>query len=257
MNGTTALLFILAGTALWRVRFATRRPDLVALALGLVVAAFGALQLAHHCFGLSFHPGQLLFPDKLGLPGAYRRSDMAPNTSLAFLLCGSALVLIHCRTRRCILLYQVFTLAVGLIALIALIGYSYHVLLFYGLGAALPMSLESAICFALLSLGLLAARPDQGLMTVLTSETTGGAIGLRLLPMAVVVPWVLGAMLLAGEKAGYWQREFGNREHCHFLLADWLECKTASRQRPGKKTHRDAADGSTQFYPGVSRIHER
>ena len=55
------------------------------------------------------------------------------------------------------------------------------------------MALNSAICFELFSLAALAVRPGRGLMVVLTSDTTGGAMARRLLPAAILIPLILGA----------------------------------------------------------------
>ena len=100
-------------------------------------------------------------------------------------------------------------LVVGFIALLALLGYSYGVLPLYQVHAAMPMALTTAIGLALFSIGFLAAKPDRGLMSVLTSETTGGSLARRLLGLAIIIPWILGALLLAGEKRGHYGGEFG------------------------------------------------
>jgi signal transduction histidine kinase len=90
----------------------------------------------------------------------------------------------------------------GWVALLALIGYTYRVLLFYRLGTGLPMSLDAAIGFLMLSIGFVASQRNLGFMEIVTSRTTGGAMARRLLPMAILIPWGLGAMLLVLEQAG-------------------------------------------------------
>ena len=44
-------------------------------------------------------------------------------------------------------------------------------------------------------------------MAIVTSPTVGGAVARRLIPTAVLVPWLLGLLLLMGEQAGYYGRE--------------------------------------------------
>jgi len=210
INPVTAVLFIAGGVSLWRAAKSMTDVDWLAVSLGAMVLTFATLKLANYSGAIAFHPDKFPVPTLAQIEQRQPTIEMAPNTAFAFLLCGAALILIHFDTpRRLIVAYQACSLGMGLIGVIALIGYSYHVMLFYRIGVAAPMSLEAALCFALLCLGLLAARPDRGLMTVVTSQTTGGMIARRLLPMAIAVPWVLGALLLAGEKAGYWQPEFG------------------------------------------------
>ena len=69
------------------------------------------------------------------------------------------------------------------------------------------MTFGTALGFILFCVGFLAARPDNAIMGLVLSRTTGGAMVRRLLPMAIVVPWLLGALLLFGESAGYYERE--------------------------------------------------
>src|SRR5262249_43063170 len=90
---------------------------------------------------------------------------------------------------------------------LALIGYSYRVLGLYSMGETLPMALETALAFTVFCLGFLAAQSERGFMMVITSRTTGGAMARRLLPMAIFVPWVLGAALLMFEQRGYFGPE--------------------------------------------------
>jgi len=73
----------------------------------------------------------------------------------------------------------------------------------------MPMALGTALGFGLWCLGALAARPDRGVMQMITSPTAGGAMARRLLPMALLVPAMLGALRLLGEKAGYFETESG------------------------------------------------
>jgi len=89
----------------------------------------------------------------------------------------------------------------------ALVGYIYRVLVLNSVGTLKPMSLESAVAFALFCMGFLAAQPKRGFMLTITNRTTGGTMARRLLPMAFLVPLLLGLLLLAGEKAGYFREE--------------------------------------------------
>jgi hypothetical protein len=89
-----------------------------------------------------------------------------------------------------------------------LIGHTYRVPSFYHLGASVPMALGTAVAFLLFSLAYVAARPRRGMMNVIASRTTGGSVARRLLPLAIIVPWALGALLLRGEQLGLYERTF-------------------------------------------------
>lgn len=213
MNPVTALTFTLAGLALWCVsrRAVAVRPGLarVRLILGIIVALVGALKVADYLVGLGFHVDRLLYPSRLAFSAPYLLSEMAPNTAVGFVLCGLALALSRRQAGRWRRASHWLMMAAGLIALLALVGYTYRVLVLYRLGSEVPMSLDSAVALGLLSIGFFASEPERGFMRLLLSRTTGGAMSRRLLPMAIIVPWSLGALVLVAEKARWFRSEFG------------------------------------------------
>jgi PAS domain S-box-containing protein len=101
------------------------------------------------------------------------------------------------------------SLAALLIALLALLGYAYGVAAFYRFGAYYGMALHTAGAFLALSLGILFARPDRGFMAVVSSVTDAGHLARRLLPAAVLVPFLAGWLRLLGQRAGWYETEFG------------------------------------------------
>lgn len=212
MNPTTALCFLfLGGSLLLQAEESSegnRWQGWVSLLLALLPFLAGALRLADYFGGTSFHVDRLLFPQELALQGPYRLDEMAPNTALNFVLVGLALGVRRGEKAEREVMAQVAVFAAGFISLLALIGYSYQELVLYRVGMAVPMALDTALVFALCCFGFLAARPQQGIMALLTSDTAGGALARRLLPVAVLVPWLLGALLLLGEEAGRFSPEF-------------------------------------------------
>ena len=212
MNPVTALLFILLGAGLlrlaWKKTVAPEGKDMVGRLLGGVVVLMGVLRLVDYAGVLPLHIDQLLFASRVNALEIYPQNEIAPNSAAGFVLCGLALSFSGFETRRRFRPAQVSVLIAAVIALFALVGYTYRVLYFYRFGASLPMSLDTAVAFALFCTGFLTARPDRGLMGVITSGTTGGAVARRLLPMAICIPWLLGAVLLYGEHAGYYRQEF-------------------------------------------------
>src|SRR5262249_1178311 len=132
---------------------------------------------------------------------------MAPNTALGFLCSGLALAGMDFELKKGMRPAQFPALASGFIALLALIGYSYQVLLLYQIRGKIPMALTTAINFLVFSLAFLAARPQSGIMRIITSPTNGGAVARRLLPMAILVPWCVGGVLLAAEQKKYFSTD--------------------------------------------------
>ena len=125
----------------------------------------GLARVGGYLAGWDGGPDQLLFREdlerealRLGQP-----NRMSPNTAAAFVLVGLALALLDVRDpRRGIRPAQLLALAAGLIALLALIGYAYSATSLIGVKRFIPMALNTAIAFAILSVGILCARPDRG-----------------------------------------------------------------------------------------------
>lgn len=166
MKANTAICFILAGAALrlWHWQPTTLTKHRAVQACALVVFLIGVVTLIQFGFNVDFGIDQLLFKENQSpvntIPGR-----MALNTALNFLFVGSALLLLSLR-RPNYLLIQFFALIALLFGLLGLLGYVYGNAYFYTIGLPTAMAVHTAIAFLLLSLGILFARPDRGLILV-------------------------------------------------------------------------------------------
>src|SRR4051794_14891279 len=194
--GGSALAFLLAGVSLWvqASEVMTSRRRATGIACAVVVLLIGLARVGGYLAGWDGGPDQFLFREDLERealrPGQPNR--MAPNTAAAFALVGLALALLDVETRRGIRPAQLLALMGGLIALLVVIGYAYSAISLIGVRRFIPMALNSAIGFAVLSIGILHARPRRGLMAAVTSRGAGGAMARRLLPAAIVIPAAVG-----------------------------------------------------------------
>ena len=210
MNPVTALGLILLGTGLHLTvkRQPSRFPaDWWMYLFPLVPFCIASFKMSEYVLGWELGLDQLLFSRQL--ESFVPPNQISPNSAMALLLASLALPLIDLEIRGGFRPAQVLMLCCGTLAVIALIGYAYQVSSLYRVGTGIPMALSTAASFGLLTLGFMAARPNRGFMLVVTSPTTGGAIARRLIPMAILIPWALGAVLLAGEQSGYYERQFG------------------------------------------------
>jgi signal transduction histidine kinase/ActR/RegA family two-component response regulator len=211
MNPLTALLFIAAGGGLFLLRsehaagWWSKRAGQFA---GLNLAAVGLLKLLSLVLSNHLAPDRWLFSRELAIAGTNLSNQMAPNTAFNFLLSGLALVFIdiEIRGRRPSELLSVIS---GISGLLALVGYIYRAPMFYGVGHAVPMALHTAIGFIILAIGTLAARPQTEIMAIVASDTAGGMVARRLLPLAVIMPIALGSLRLYAQSAGLYDVEFG------------------------------------------------
>jgi len=204
MNPMSAICFLALAAALGTLHSesGTRRMRQIGSVCACLVIGISLLVLARYVFGWNFAVDRLMFRHSL------EANRMAPNTALNFLLLSLALLLLDIQTRRA-RPTEILIAAVSLISLIALIGYGYGISTLYGVGHYIPMALHTATVFILLSLGLLFARPDRGLMAQFLSDNLGGTIVRRLLSVIVGVPLVFGWLILSGVRAHFYDAAFG------------------------------------------------
>jgi signal transduction histidine kinase len=211
MVPNTALAFILTSASAWLLRSdgATARARRVARLCACGAALVGLLTLAEYASARELGIDTLLFGESLRGAGSTFPGRPSPHTALCFLLLGAALLLISTSRRRAHAFAQLLALAAFLIALLALVGYSYEVTFLYGITTYTGMALHTALTFVLLSAAVLFARADRGPVLVLTSDSPGGHMARHLLPPAVLVPVALGGLIVRGARAGLYDMAFG------------------------------------------------
>ena len=218
MNPMTAVAFVLAALslslqsspdgALARTSSSTRRKAIARLAAGTVVA-IGLLRLAAVAMGVDTGVDQWLFAGRLVGDNPLMPNRMAPNTAIGLVLLGVALATLDATTRRGRRPAELLSTAVFVVSLLALTGYAYRVPEFTGVANFIPMALPTAAVFASLAIGVFVARPDSGMMAVLTGPSLGGAMARRLLPSMVLALLLLGWLRLEGERQGLYGMELG------------------------------------------------
>jgi signal transduction histidine kinase len=215
MKANTALCFVLAGVSLWlqvAVRVGSGEPartHRLGRACAAVVVLVGGLTLAQYLLGRELGVDQALLADPAGAVSSPWPGRMAPNTATCFLFAGLALLLLDVKARRGIRPAEPLMVAAGAIGLLALIGHAFGVPALYVFSASTLMGAHTAGCFLALFVGAGCARPDRGLMRLVSSDRAGGVLARRLLPAAVLVPAGLGWLRLAGQRAGLYHAEFG------------------------------------------------
>jgi len=208
MNPMSAVTFVLCG--IWLVlHFADEKKAsaLQSTICGFVIF-FGALHTLTYFFpDMGFRMDFILFRKKLSSEST--NDLIPPNTGLGFIFCG--LAMLTAPTRKTWLLYsrQAVCVALILISYVSILGYIFQIEPRYTLGGFTPMSLFSALAFAMLSLGLLLTRKSVGISRMLTSGLPGGRLVRMAIPFIFVMPAVIGYLRLKGERMGYYPSEFG------------------------------------------------
>ena len=210
MKANTAVCFILAGLSLWllRAQGASGLKLRLAQVCAAVVVIVATITLAEYLLGWNLYVDQLLFraaPNgDVHFPGR-----MSLVTALDFLFLGNALLLISQKKERNGSLAQLLTLLAGAITLIAFLGYFYQVEALYRVFPFGAIALHTVLGFLLLCGGILFARPTQGVMAAFFSDSAGGILARRLLPVAILAPPFFGWLRLIGERRGLFGAPLG------------------------------------------------
>ena len=215
LKPNTALCFALAGLSLWLQRL---QPDKlqgwrvgrarIGQVLAGVVASIGLLTQAEHLFHVNLALDTLFFHRTIITAGGFFPGRMSAASAFGFLLLGISLLGLDAR-RRWAFAFQGCALFSALDGLIAVVGYIYGVHALYGVSAFSSMALRTAFLLFLLGLASLAARPQSGLMAAVTSESLGGLMARSVLPLALVLPILVGWGRWRAQVAGYFDTEFG------------------------------------------------
>ena len=213
MKPNTALCFVLVGMALYFLR--ERRGAPVGVGAGRIVrlcaglaALIGALTLCENWFRCDLGIDQLLIREDLDKPGIFP-GRMAPAVAFSFLLLGLSQILIGANTGRNHRAAQALALTTMLVGVISLVGYAYGAPALHRLASYTSVAIHTACLLIVVGLATLFARPDRGLMRVLTSGHGGGSMARRILPIAVTLPFLLGWLRLEGQRAGWYGTKFG------------------------------------------------
>ncbi len=182
----TALCFITAGISM--LLHSSGRSRL-AVGLGAMVILVAGLTLVEMVFSVDLGIDRLLFPPAHPVYALIER--MSPVTALNMLLLGGVLITTTERPSRFnagLMLMIASLSAVGLLALL------YNVSSLNTLPAYASMALPTALTFMVVAIGHFYSQPSP-FLTILRSRTSAGLTGRRLIPLAIIVPVILGWLM--------------------------------------------------------------
>ncbi len=219
MKANTALGFLLSGVSLWLAQNLQQNKGASphqALYLwcsrlcAVAVTIIGFLTVVQYIFGGNLGIDEFLFRDSPNALGTAYPGRMGLNTALNFMLVGRSLeLLLHQKTHRSYWYSQILALIATLISFQALIGYAYQVEVFYGVQPyTTSMALHTALTFIALCMGIMWTHPNQALMRVITSNSDSGLLARRFLFAAIAVPFLLGWLIVLGQKVGKYDTAF-------------------------------------------------
>jgi PAS domain S-box-containing protein len=210
MKTVTAVAVLLLGLSLWLLADGAKAGwqnlgGLVCAAVALIVGALTFVESALHA---DFKVDDVI-AKAIGSAAAVASWQRPPFLSaLCIMLLGSALLLLG---KRVSLLYpsQVLALGSALIGTAALVGYALNVRAFYSIPGYTSTSLPTAATITALSIGVLFARPRDGLVAAMNRDSADGRLARLLLPCAVLIPIVFAWLRLRGQQLGLYGTEVG------------------------------------------------
>jgi PAS domain S-box-containing protein len=231
MKPGTALALVFIGIALAihprRGMRSRRRPWAVGLATAAALIGVDALVEAAFDVNPSIHG---LLANFTHLRLSPERMSIATGASLTAI--GSAVALLDVRfgpSARSP--SQWLACATLLCSLLPLLGYLYGVHVLTRTGPFASMALPTALAHLLGGAAVLCARPEVGIMRVVTSASPAGVTARRLLPAAFLAPFLIGWLRLKGQQAGYYGTEFGLAINVfsNIVLFAWLVASSGMR----------------------------
>jgi|GEM_PF-1493442 len=226
MKANTALGFICCGIALWLTVRHPKRRTLSRVLIGVAII-LGSLTLTEYLSGRNLGIDQLLFTEPIRAVGTLSPGRMAPTSAVCFVLIGLALLLID----RSVAASELLAGIAGFIAVQAFLGYVFGLRFELGFERYTQMALHTAAAFAALAFGVLFARPDRGLMTVVSASGGAGRTARNLLPAALILPLLFGAVASAGYRADWYDASFAGAAFIDvtiviFLILVWWNARS-------------------------------
>ncbi|HEY8770390.1 MAG TPA: response regulator [Thermoleophilaceae bacterium] len=211
MKANTALCFLISGPAL--VVFGRRDASARALRLARLAAAFvgvvALLTLSEYAFGWRLGIDELLFHERGHATGTLYPNRMALNSAIAFVLWAIAVQLLD-RGPRAQRIAAGAAIAVAVMGFVALVAYLSGLRALFGIAQQSQMAVPSAVSCLILGIGLLHARPEREPVLIFASQTSGGALARRLVPIVILVPVALAVMRHRGQAVGLYPEAVGD-----------------------------------------------
>jgi diguanylate cyclase (GGDEF)-like protein len=191
MKANTAIGFLLLSGALYAAA-ECRWPRCQGW-LAVAAAVLALLTLFEYAAGINLGIDEALFRDPALSPHPGR---MSPITATNFVLLAGALLVPS--FKRSDYLKEALALLLALSATFAIVGYIYGVPALYGAlsSSSSAMALHTGVNFLLLAIGFLFVERETGFVRVFHGSSIASMVARYLVPVAFLVPVVLGAMFI-------------------------------------------------------------
>jgi signal transduction histidine kinase len=207
----TAFSFILVGLLIFFLGYARENRRFLRTFLeffSLSITLLGTMTLLEYIFSVNFGIDGLLFSQKMGASVI----RMSPQSAFNFLAVGLALFFYSRKGKRYVLWGQILIVAAGITALVSLFGFVYGAAGFYTIAPYKGMAAHTAVAFVMIFLGILASRPEAGLVRIFVGRGLSSLAARRLF-LALAAILAIEFLAIAGGRMGLYNLAFESLFH--------------------------------------------
>ncbi len=210
MKANAAICFLLAGSTLILVNREKKNAAArgIAFLFSFVIFMTGTITLLEYIFQFNAGIDELFFKDAGGAYTELPPGRQSPFSAAYFMLFGFCYLPGSNKLMKTPL-FQVLHIASGIIILAALMSYVLGSYVIVGISLKFIFVIHSTLSFLFLILAVLFSQPELGIMKQVSSNTSGGKIIRRTLPLFVILFIVIGWLRYKGEQAGLYNKELG------------------------------------------------
>jgi PAS domain S-box-containing protein len=229
MKANCAIALILGGISLFGLTINHKQLNVLSQICAGLILLIGLATLTEHLTGWNLGIDELLFRESPGAIATTRPGRMGVTASTCFVLFGISILILH-RGRR-VSLAQGLTLIGGLWLMLAVVGYAYQAEELYAIALYTGIALHTALSLLVFSLGILAARIDEGWFSIVADSSAAGRMARRLMAVGVIAPFILGWLRITGQEAGLFGLRFGTSLLVTAIIAIFLLSVWAAADR--------------------------
>jgi len=208
-NPITTICFLLSGFSILLLA-KEKEGQYTGRITACIVVLIASIVLCSDVFHYSTRIDKWLYTDKLIVYGNRGKPNyMAPNTATCFCFLGLSLVFYRYRSGIRKYFSDVLAMLCLSISFVSVVGYLYKANEFYNVKSYIPIAFPTAISFFLLSMAVLFYRSRFGLFNVFTAPYAGTRVARSLIPLAFLVPVVIGALRIKGQNAELFSGNLG------------------------------------------------
>lgn len=176
----------------------------------VLVFVIGAAKLCGVIFNFDAQVDHILFTEQVNYGGVeIILNRMAPNTAFSFVLVGAALILLPFKSSQKRYVVHFLAVIAAFVGLLSILGYIYNVHELTGVIKHIPMAVHTAFGFLGVSLAILFAYPDTGIMNAFSSPYAGSKTARKFLPVVIFIPVILGFLRIYTTNIGLVDAKLG------------------------------------------------